>query len=143
MGKGEPEPKIKWLKDDKEIVIKKKDKRFAIAWDIAEDLNTLQIKDAISQDSGMYTIEATNDLGTVQSTVSVTVSSKIVPKEEAVNEAVTVGEITTQEKVVQESDEEEEKETAEISVVPEILIKPEDLQVTPGGTIKLSCKIKG
>ena len=140
---GTPEPKIIWKKDDKEIKPKKKDKRFVISWDIDNDLNTLEIKDAKVEDSGIYTIEATNSLGTVQTTVTVSVQPTEEPEVETINEAVCVEETTTQETAVEQVNESEEKEAEVIVVEPEILMKPEDIQVTPGETVKLVCKIKG
>ena len=87
-------------------------------------------------------MEATNSLGTVEATVTVTVEPTKEPEEEEpVNEAVCVEETTTQETVAEHDDKEEE--STEISVVPEIMIKPEDITVTPGESVKLSCKIKG
>ena len=139
---GTPEPKITWKKDGKEIKPKKKDKRFIISWDIDNDLNTLEIKEATVEDAGAYTIEATNSLGTVEATVTVTVEPTKEPEEdEPVNEAVCVEETTTQETVAEHDDKEEE--STKTSVVPEIMIKPEDITVTPGESVKLSCKIKG
>ena len=138
---GTPDPKITWKKNGKEIKTKKKDKRFIISWDIDNDLNTLEIKEATVEDAGAYTIEATNSLGTVEATVTVTVEPTKEPEEEPVNEAVCVEETTTQETVAEHDDKEEE--STEISVVPEIMIEPEDITVTPGESVKLSCKIKG
>ena len=139
---GNPEPKVAWKKNGKEIKPKQKDKRFIISWDIDNDLNTLEIKEATVEDAGAYTIEATNSLGTVEATVTVTVEPTKEPEEEEpVNEAVCVEETTIQETVAEHDDKEEE--STEISVVPEIMIKPEDITVTPGESVKLSCKIKG
>ena len=139
---GTPDPKITWKKNGKEIKTKKKDKRFIISWDIDNDLNTLEIKEATVEDAGAYTIEATNSLGTVEATVTVTVEPTKEPEEEEpVNEAVCVEETTTQETVAEHDDKEEE--STETSVVPEIMIEPEDITVTPGESVKLSCKIKG
>ena len=142
--KGEPDPKIIWRKDDKDISIKRKDRRFVIAWDIAEDLNTLQINDTKEEDSGMYTVEASNALGTVQSIVTVTVHPTEQLEAERINDAVCVEETTTQESAVEQvigSDTEEK--VAEMTIQPEILIKPEDIEVTSGETVKIACKIKG
>ena len=138
---GSPEPKITWKKGDKEIKPKKKDKRFVISWDIDNDLNTLEIKDAKVEDSGVYTIEATNSLGTVQSTVTVTVQPTEEP--EAINEAVCVEETAVQETAAEQENKTDKVEEAADVIEPEILIKPEDVQVIPGATVKLSCKIKG
>ena len=79
---GNPKPNVRWKKGDKEIKPKKKNKRFVISWDIDNDLNTLEIKDAKVEDSGVYTIEATNSLGTVLSTVTVTVEPTEQPEAE-------------------------------------------------------------
>ena len=107
-----------------------------IAWDIDNDLNTLEIKDATLEDSGEYTIEAVSELGTVQTTVVVRVQEQ--PND--VSEAVCIEETSLQEPT--EAAESDEK-LAELTVVPEIVIQPEDVKATPGETIKLLCKIKG
>ena len=132
---GNPEPLITWKKEGK--VLNNQDTRFDVSW----GLNTLEIKDTLVDDAGAYTIEASNSLGTVEATVTVTVEPTKEPEEEPVNEAVCVEETTTQETVAEHDDKEEE--STEISVVPEIMIKPEDITVTPGESVKLSCKIKG
>ena len=102
-----------------------------IAWDIDNDLNTLEIKDATLEDSGEYTIEAVSELGTVQTTVVVTVQEQ--PND--VSEAVCIEETSLQEPT--------EAAESELTVVPEIVIQPEDVKATPGETIRLLCKIKG
>ena len=141
---GNPEPNVRWKKDGREIKPKKKDKRFLISWDIDNNLNTLEIKDAEVEDSGVYTVEATNSLGTVQSTVTVTVQPTEQHEAEPMNVAVCVEEILTQESAVEQVIESgTEDKVAEVTVQPEILIKPEDIKVTPGETVKISCKIKG
>ena len=129
---GNPEPLITWKKEGK--VLNNQDTRFDVSW----CLNTLEIKDALVDDA----IEASNSLGTVEGTVTVTVEPTKEPEEEEpVNEAVCVEETTTQETVAEHDDKEEE--STEISVIPEIMIKPENITVTPGESVKLSCKIKG
>ena len=78
---GNPEPKVIWKKDNKEIKPKKKDKRFVISWDIDNDMNILEIKNAKVEDSGSYMIEATSPLGTIQETVTVTVEETVIVEE--------------------------------------------------------------
>ena len=141
---GNPKPNVRWKKDGREIKPKKKDKRFLISWDINNDLNTLEIKDAEVEDSGVYIVEATNSLGTVQSTVTVIVQPTEQPKAEPMNEAVCVEEISTQESAVEQVIESgTEEKVVEVTIQPAILIKPEDIEVTPGETVKISCKITG
>ena len=144
---GNPEPKVIWKKNDKEIKPKKKDKRFNISWDIDTELNTLEIKDATIEDTGIYTVEATNSLGTVQSTVTVTIQPTEEVEVKPINEAVFIEETTPQETAAEQtsdSDSEDETSAVDASIVePEILIKPEDVEVPLGGIIKLACKVKG
>ena len=144
---GNPEPKIIWKKNDKEIKPQKKDKRFKISWDIDADFNTLEIKDATIEDAGIYTVEATNSLGTVQSTVTVTIQPTEEVEVKPINEAVCIEETTPQEtaaKQTSDSDSEDTTSAVDESIVePEILIKPEDVEVTLSGIIKLACRVKG
>ena len=88
-------------------------------------------------------LKQTNSLGTVQSTVTVTVQPTEQPEAEPMNDAVCVEETTHESAVEQVVESGTENKVAEVTVQPEILIKPEDIKVTPGETVKISCKIKG
>ena len=60
------------------------------------------------------------------------------------NEAVCVEETTAQELGVEQVIESGTEEKVPVMTVqPEILIKPEDIEVIPGETVKIACKIKG
>ncbi len=73
---GEPEPEVTWLKDGKEIKIKKKDKRIRTDWDMKTDEYILEIKSATKEDIGEYTAVATNEKGTINFVISVTLRVK-------------------------------------------------------------------
>lgn len=59
---------------------KKKDKRIKMDWDVATDLQFLEIHEATVEDAGEYSMEATTDGGTVASSAKVTVIKPQAPK---------------------------------------------------------------
>ena len=87
---GEPEPEVTWLKDGKEIKIKKKDKRMRTDWDMKTDEYILEIKSATKEDIGEYTAVATNEKGTINVVISVAfkVKKETTKKQEEVKEVI-------------------------------------------------------
>merc|ERR1712113_156237 len=82
----QPEPEVKWYKDDKKIK-EKKDKCVKIGKD--GDLFFLEVTTATIEDGGKYTIKATNEGGSVAHDVTVMVQEAVVkaqPVEEEVEE---------------------------------------------------------
>ena len=65
--RGNPKPKITWLKQNASLPASKR---------IVQSRGTLMIRDVTSQDGGMYTCQAKNILGVVQSSVTLTVQGK-------------------------------------------------------------------
>ncbi len=110
---GQPEPEVTWLKEGKEIKIKKKDKRIQTHWDMQTDEYTLEIQNATKDDIGEYTAVAKNEKGTI--TVVMTVmfkvkeDKKISMKTEVIEETVEVEEAKQAHSVVTTSETEVEK----------------------------------
>ena len=128
---GEPLPEVTWQKDNKKIK-SKKDKRFAVNWITEENKNVLEIKDARIEDSGAYTVNATNEAGTVSSTVVVAVTATVIEEPETAVNVATVGESLVQ-----------EASPSALIVKPEISLNPDPVSIEEGETIKLSCTIQG
>ena len=68
--KGNPIPQITWLKENSRLLT---DKR------IVQTRGGLMIRDATSQDGGVYTCKARNILGVVTSTATLTVQGNYFP----------------------------------------------------------------
>ena len=66
--KGNPEPQVTWLKQNSSLLA---DKR------VVKSRGGLMITDVTSQDGGMYTCEATNILGVMKSSASLTVQGEL------------------------------------------------------------------
>lgn len=73
---GEPEPEVKWFKDNKEL-IPDKDQKLTI--DKFEYNSVISIKRSVRADSGNYKIVLTNSSGTVESKADVIVLDKPTP----------------------------------------------------------------
>ncbi len=163
---GDPEPDVTWLRNGKEVKVKKKDKRIKIDWDMKTDEYTLEIQNASKDDIGEYTAVAKNEKGTV--TVVITVTFKIkkeVKKEEKkeeqqkeiVEESIEVEEAAPAESkaptVVQEDVTAEETKKVEekpkddnkkeVEGKPSFVKQPENIQIEEGETIRLVCQVKG
>ncbi len=99
---GDPEPDVTWLRNGKEIKVKKKDKRIKIDWDMKTDEYTLEIQNASKDDIGEYTAVAKNVKGTITVLITVTfkvkkeakkeVKKKEEKQKEVVEETVEIGE---------------------------------------------------
>ncbi len=100
---GEPEPEVTWLKDDKEIKIKKKDKRIRTDWDMKTDEYILEIKNATKDDVGEYTAVAKNEKGTITVVMTVMFKVKKQKKEEETKPELVEETIEVQETKVAES----------------------------------------
>lgn len=70
---GDPEPDVTWHRGDTEVKKSKRDRRIKTDWDIKEDIYSLLISDATKEDSGDYTVRATNENGSFTYTVTVLV----------------------------------------------------------------------
>ena len=64
---GNPQPEVTWLKDNSSLIA---DKR------IVPSHRGLMITDVTSQDDGIYSCEATNILGTMRSSATLSVQGK-------------------------------------------------------------------
>ena len=136
---GDPEPEIRFYKDNIRLAPRKLDRRMRIEWDMKADLTVLTIKNAESSDAGAYRLEASNQYGS--SSVSVTVTVKL--PHEALEEAdeglsvevVTLPPVPPSKKGIQKVVPQPEP--------PKIEKAPEPVIVQEGDTIWLSCKIKG
>jgi len=122
---GSPTPEIIWRRGSKQLK-PKKNKRIKIEYDISSEVSSLIVKDATPEDSGEYSIEATNDSGTVKAKVDVTVQAAEEPdvETEAGDESVKT------------------KDTIP-ATIPKITLSPEPVNVEIGETIQLSCVVKG
>lgn len=69
---GFPAPKIRWLKGDEQLVAGEHYKMLTEG----QDSYTLMIKNVASEDAGHYRLEASNELGTVESEADLTVLRK-------------------------------------------------------------------
>ena len=134
---GEPEPDVSWYKGSKKLKSKKPDKRVKIDYDLKEDINTLTISDATTDDSGEYIIEATSAAGTTSETVKVTVTSTTKKAKEETTE-------DTESEKVQDIAASKDKK-ADVSEVkgPQFEIAPEATTVDVGGSFTLKCKVSG
>ena len=119
-----------------------------VDWDVKTNLRILEIEASTLEDSGEYTVKATNDAGSSQATftVSVTAVVKEVPKEEKLEEKE---EAVTEEEIVEVVEVAEtcvvtEKAAEAVSDIPAPTFKvaPKPVTVTEGGVIKLACKVE-
>ena len=141
---GNPEPRIVWYKNGKEIKAKKNQNRIKIHWDHVEDVDILEIRDANEDDAGEYTVKAINAAGTTEVTVGVGVQVRESSEEEEKKVQVTV--------IASESESSETELSTEITseeeptpsqYAPDFEEKPQPTSVTLGDTIKLTCLVTG
>ena len=86
---GSPEPDVTWYKDGSQIKVSK---RVKVEWDMATDMNILNIKNATEDDSGEYTVKVENDKGSASYTVSVNIGPE--QDETVVQEVITVHKVS-------------------------------------------------
>lgn len=116
---GEPEPDVKWFKDDVELKTSKKNKRIKTDWDIKENMYILEIKDARNEDTGDYVLKAENDSGFLKATINVIVMDK--------DTSVKIIE-ATEESVVQEEDETVQNvQVKKVTVVKETIVEGDEV----------------
>ena len=111
---GDPTPDVEWMRNKKPLKMSKKDKRLKIDWNVADDMNVLELTKATPDDSGEYSVKATNKWGVVTATVSVVVSDKPVMSP-----------------------------APEADPSPKFEILPEPAAIAEGDILRLACKATG
>lgn len=147
---------LSWKKNGKMVKFKKKYTRITTGYNKENCVYYLSIEEATMNDSGEYSVTATNKCGSVTSSVTVNVSANdVCPLEKQDNEAV-------KEIIVTETKDESENTKAKESRILDVGFKevsatnddspattcgfvkePASNTVSEGETIRLSCQISG
>ena len=132
---GDPEPEVTWLKEGKEIKIKKKDKRIRTDWDMKTDEYILEIQNASKDDIGEYTAVAKNEKGSITVVMTVTFKVKKVKAKEIEEEK--------KPEVVEEAIEVEETQAAESSItsIDETTVEQVKTDITSSEEVTISTDI--
>ena len=123
----EEEAEIKWMRNGKEIKATKKDKRIKIDWNMKDDSQFLEIKEATVEDAGTYTVVISNSGGSSQSVAKVTVNRPVVEEPESEEE---------------EEEESEESESSEESEDEIKIPKPQFAQAPTAVTVQVEETIR-
>ena len=135
----EEEPEVMWFKGGKKLTQTKANPRLKIDWNISDDSFYLEIRKAILDDAGKYTVVISNDSGKAEVTTDVQVKEAEVEeiKEDKVAEVESGKEIKIEEA------REEKAENIEAKVIlPVFKKKPESLIIDEGGKIQLKFQLE-
>ena len=142
---GDPSPDVTFYKGDKQIKVRKYDKRIQIDWNMDTDVYELIIKNAKKEDAGDYVIKAENSTGHFTYTVSVVVGK---PKDmgvietsrsmTSVEETIVDGEVKMQ-KVTKE---EKVMETVEGETITKVASVTEEVKAIPAEEAKAEVSVQ-